>query len=351
MNPLISSLVLVFLAICLSDTSGASPPKDGCPSRVASPFGEAGVWVAFDGEGVLYKNRRFSKLEAVYDPKLHTHRFQSATQRVAPDAEVLVLLLHGFGADYSHAGSVLNPLSTFLSRPSGLKTSDKRFSLSDALAKEGAFFPVGGEAIDLPFSGSGPRDEAFQKLEHTVTWLVAALKSLRAEAPRLPIVPIARSGSTGLLLSVLQVCPDCFDGLVLVSPGHPTVGFDDYIALQQKLIREKQFVPNLPGMEFILGQYRQMRDGWARASNPFGKIPTLVLTGEKDFELMPGVREVFRESVLASRALGFPSDFWDVEGAGHDVISTLAMRPEDIPRVVAVWKRVYAFLGQFRRKP
>jgi hypothetical protein len=239
------------------------------------------------------------------------------------DAEIDLLMWHGFGAKGSHAQGFLQPMRTLTDEKDKTQKSVRRM-LSE-IGRQ--FIAIAPEALDLPESGNGPTvltEEdisaeilsslalPFRTLDSTMERLGGYVQKRKSISRKM--VGLGKSASVGLLAELNSRRPELFDALVFIGPLHPEpeIGFRYSVDAYYESTRQKLFEPNLRAFNWVNRMYEGMR--WHRENPPFGGKPTLVLIGEKDIEVSPAAREWFRG--LAAKHPNVV--FVEVAGAPHD---------------------------------
>jgi alpha-beta hydrolase superfamily lysophospholipase len=280
--------------------------------------------IAFDFEGVVFHGNRYRRLTVSFDAALSTVRYAARDGRVPAGSRAIVPLLHGFGAQYSHAGSMISTAMGVLKsrRPPGNRAGRQkrgRFSLVTELLRTGRHISCATEAIDLPFHGAGPEDAELRHLDGVVDWLSRALRQLRSYG--LPVVPVARSGSSGLLLSALERSPELADAIVLSAPCHPVIGFDACTRRDDEDIARGAYVPNVQGRAWFVEINRALAERWPRLEKVLERTPALVLVSPADTDTPVEARRAFEQGISRGIARGAPSAYREITGAAHDLLA------------------------------
>lgn len=320
--------LIVALLICVKGE--ATKPSKACLELLAQRGKtqglRAGLDVAFDEQGVVFKKQRFQKLSVEYDVDLDTVIYRRKDRIVSPSA--FVPLFHGNGAQNSHSGAMFSILNILTAESragsSVLKGLTKRVQgLAD-------YVPTHAVAWDFPFHGAGPSAASFNNIDNTLDWIALGLKRLNTN---LPIVPVARSGSSGLLIELNLKYPGLLSGMILVSPVHPTLKLEEGIRYVRERAKSGSTPLNEIGLNWIVSQMEQMR--WQLKPNPFGGLPTLILFGAEDAQSPVGVRRVFQE--LAGMS---PDAYYlELPRMGHDVLS-----PVEPDLAFPAYEAIYRFI-------
>ncbi|MCB0406259.1 MAG: hypothetical protein KDD51_15875, partial [Bdellovibrionales bacterium] len=241
----------------------AKSPPEALPEIVA------GVAVALDeGGNTFYRGQKKTPV-AEWDPKLETVRYYSSVRqehnqprqlvRVARDSKVFMPVAHGNGAWYSHSGPMLD-FVTFATRASRKKSGSTRAgnqpSVRETIFERYPDLVIAAEAKDDPGHGMGPDPEKFPTVDHWIEWEAAYLREVKKFG--LPVVPLAKSGSTTKYMQLIQKYPDLLDGLILISPVHPSVKLQEDVARLHQFVEDGEFVPNLWGFNWAVRMVSQM---------------------------------------------------------------------------------------------
>lgn len=313
--------------------------SEPCARRLAERVArgrEPGRSIAYDGRGVVFRGNRYRRVAVAFDEELDTVRFIDRRGRVPAGSRVAVPLFHGFGADYSHSGSMISTAFGVFAGPGprggrGGGAKRRRFSLARRLALDPGWRPAAVEAVDLPFHGGGPEDEGLRDLDGCLEWLARGLRQLVAFG--LPVIPVCRSASGPLVLAAAARCPGMVTAVVLTGPPHPVTGFAECLRRDEADLARRGYVPNRAGRAWFIEIYRQLAGRWP----PAAAVPSLVLVGADDPDTPPEARRAWCALVRAGGG-----EYAEVTSAGHDVLSA---RPDQT--AAAVYSHIYQFIGRF----
>jgi len=260
--------------------------------------------------GVQTKSGNFENFRVQYDSQLDTVRYQLAAGRIPEGSQVIIAFHHGGGTTKSHSHAMMQPFHILTSKAA------RKSELMKHLIALPSRLAVAGEAIDAPAHGFGPDPERFAKLDNLVEWLADQIRELKKSG--LPVIPLARSASTGYFLAVQQKYPGLLDGLILMSPVDPDVGMKVGSVALYKQQEEGRLTINEKGLKFVQDMYSQM--DWSNLKEQLKGLPVLVLIGGKDIETPKETQDLMRHLVEGSHPL---SQFYLDPEAGHEVLSVV----------------------------
>src|SRR5690606_17324379 len=114
--------------------------------------------------------------------------------------------------------------------------------------------PLRVEAYDLPWSGLGTRRlplrsalEAEAAVRENTDWFLQT--ALRAKKKGLPVIVVTRSASALLPLMVHERAPGLIDGVVLISPTHPSIEEQSRLSALE-VMRRYGIAPNVQAFEW-----------------------------------------------------------------------------------------------------
>ena len=207
-------------------------------------------------------------------------------------------------------------------------------------------------AVDIPFHGAGPVNNAYFGLEPSLEFRRRYYESLRGPGP-LPLVAAGRSGENLMLAPLAFRHPELFSGMIWVSGMHPTEGYRE--SMQGFLdTGVRHGAPYQPlALHWFLEMHRQSlalpeADRWWEHSRPF-EIPLLIVVGSEDAQVSEPTREAFRRMARENPDKYF---YVEVPGGGHDVFAigesfrgeARKASDEDKARAAGAWQYVYWFL-------
>ncbi len=266
--------------------------------------------IAASQKGVTTKTGTFENFRIVYDPLLDTARYEQAAGRIPHGSQVVIAFHHGGGTMKSHSHAMIQPFHILTAKAA------RKSELMKYLVALPSRIPMAGEAIDAPGHGFGPDVDKFPKLDNLVEWLADQIRELKKSG--LPVIPLARSASTGYFLAVHQRYPDLLDGLILMSPVDPGVGMQVGTVALYKQQEEGRLVINKKGLEFVQSMYSQM--DWSNLKEQLKGLPVMVLIGGKDVETPQETRILMQHLVEGSHPL---SQYYFDPEAGHEVLSVV----------------------------
>ncbi len=268
---------------------------------------------------ISYKGRVMTGIQYHQNKLTKSFHFHGET-RIADESQVILVLWHGIGASYSHAGSFLQAIKTMANAG---KTQKK---LKKVLNKHNVpFVKVSAEAMDLPFSGHGPGGRLYSTLDRTTRQLGVYLANLKRKASKAKIVVLARSASVGLIGEINHRYPWLIDGMMMMGPlhPHPNHGFKSSQAQFYRAVEEKHFEPNWLAFNWVNKMYASMN--WHSAQKPFQDTPTRILVGALDPETPPEARLWFSEQDQQFNNVRYI----EVPGASHNLFSPNVVRDSD----------------------
>ena len=282
-------------------------PTDRQVDSSVSVDEEAGS--TLEESGAEHKGQNFSGLRSIWSQELGTSLYRSSKGVLPSGAEVIMPLFHGMGPTNSHAGSMLATLNVITASK---KKAGRSESLK-ALRSLPHYRLVGGEAIDLPGTFGIEIPEALDSLAGLCDWVTRWLQSLR-DTYQVPLVPIARSASAMILLRVNEIHPELLSGLVLLSPMVPFDADHSNADLQAR-VASSQCSLNQTAFDYM--NRLTSETDWDQQPDPFGRLPTLILTGGRDTQVSDRVRER-----CGAWADDLPHvEFINLWDAGHDVFN------------------------------
>jgi pimeloyl-ACP methyl ester carboxylesterase len=266
------------------------------------------------GEGVVYKQNIYRGMEIQIDPALETRRIVSVPARMQV-ARRSFYLAHGYSANTSHTISLLD-LVSYLGAIEARGVEKK--AVREVTEMQGYKVSY-ASASDAPFHGSGPRSARFLELENTIQWYVRDMQHLKNSQPSNPLIVIARSGSTNVMLEIQNRYPELIDALIVVSP--PEISRQSVSDLAQRTKDSIQDNLNLEGIIFSMTIKHALQA--QQLTKPKIRVPTIFLFGGKDAEITAQDRDVH----IANFKLSLPDGKFDRDTpyyvffpeAGHDV--------------------------------
>lgn len=239
---------------------------------------------------VFKRNRRgelisYPELVAEALPSLNSVRYYSKRGAVPPDAEVVLVLVHGMGHRiFSHAGSMLDPLMVFNS------TYAKGEGLAQDLKRLPWYTKVAAQAIDLPGCGGGPCVEGFRDLKTYAHWLKDYADHIRRvdlNGREIPIVFLGRSSSPALIAEMNRI--QAVDGIIGMSAAHPA---EEHVRIATKKLLGEEAEGKSVGasigtvvldheiIRFIDDLFFQIPP--VDPASYFGGVPTFLMFGNRD---------------------------------------------------------------------
>lgn len=255
-----------------------------------------------------------SRIRAEEIPDVETMRLYPAEGKMPVDAEGLLVMLHGCGVDVSQSSSMRKWIRLFGEK----ETSKKNMMWTQKhILHYRNYTRLAVEAIDLPGHGVGPLLDRFRTLAQVAHWLGTYLKQRKAEMAGKPLFVMTRSSSAIFPAAVNSTYPEVIDGMVFVSPslpGDPEVIAQEIAAARDKVMRGVYGAVNEEGIVWI-GQMLHQAD-WGHAED-FCGIPTLILTADKDPEVVEKAREHFQ--AMAERLSNV--EYHEFNAEAHDFLS------------------------------
>ncbi|MCB0418336.1 MAG: hypothetical protein H6617_08810 [Bdellovibrionaceae bacterium] len=295
----------------------------------------AGNAMALDEEGnTTYRGQKKTP-KAEWDPGLETVRFFSSVQRetnqkrelvrYSSDSRVFMPIAHGNGAWYSHSGPMLD-FVTLVTRASKKRSGSTRDgntpSVRETLFERFPDLVVAAEAKDDPGHGMGPDPDKFPTVDHWIEWEASYLREVKRFG--LPVVPLAKSGSTAKYMQLIQKYPDLLDGLILISPVHPSIKLKEDVARLHQFVEDGEFVPNMWGFDWAVKMVGQM--DFQHNPQPFNGVPVLVMYGGMDYEVSKEVYAEY-ERLTENVPSGDIARTVRVPGGGHNLLASLPAFP------------------------
>lgn len=243
------------------------------------------------------------------------------------EAEAFFLILHGSGANVSQSGTTLNIARILAAREQ--EAGDRpRFEARVQERVGEAHLPSAVMSLDLPGSGLGPDIEGFMDLETSSEFLSREVDAIRRkikwhqratkrEKP-IPLVVVARSFSAALMMEMEKRSQRRrVDGYVFIGPEHQSTdyGFDEANERILEIFRGGEFSPNEASLHWAVELGYQMR--WYEQSDPVHKVPTMILFGNEDPEMIPQALPEWNALAKTHDHI----DFHMIEGAAHDVFA------------------------------
>ena len=234
--------------------------------------------------------------------------------------QVYVILLHGLGAEDSHAGTMLSTMD-ILTNPK----SQFYQEIAAKLKKEGLNpASIKAEAIDLVNSGNGPwaNGQQFSTLEDFTTRFNDYVDEIK-QREKCPVVVLARSAAGALVLSAVQARvaqhrPVPIDGLVMVGLTHanPAIGIDSSLSALLYEIHDGLVKANYAALVWIKKLYAEMN--WhEHPETVFPYLKTVIMVGEDDIEVSQEARQDYDDWRIK-----YGIDFIIYPHAEHDVFAT-----------------------------
>jgi pimeloyl-ACP methyl ester carboxylesterase len=258
-------------------------------------------------------------LELQYNPELDTH-FAWSKESFSKDTEVLLILLHGIGAQYSNMGSMycLQDLYNAIrvsqrkgtAIPKGRDPEAKM--LVEYLDTKGitlASIPkIASVSFDLPGSGTGPSLSQFDSRDATMGYLaerVAAAKRyfFQKTGRKVPVVGVGRSASGSFVIEyaldqVLQANPETsLQGITPISPTHSE--YDINVDSIETLLHEARAF-NIPLHAEALQWFARLSESltFDKTIRETGlltsDIPFLLMTGDLDKQVSDTSRQMWK---------------------------------------------------------
>jgi len=305
---------------------------DGKAQHKGQPFGEL-TPVVFPGQPPLERTLDF--VNGKWDGK---------TWVVPPGSQILVILLPGAGANYSHAGSTLE-IGSIFSKVNAIATADpsaKKFhqELRRQIADNHVVVAV--SAMEMPGTLVGPDLRQFSRKGSLALWLAENIRARRQAAGNLPTVVLARSAFAGIVPQVAKENPGLLDGMVLagVTHPHPRLGMDSsyFAALYEAAMGlEGEVVSNQAGYQLV--NKAMSETDWYSGADPFSGVATQVMFGAEDRQSSADVRDYFRKAT---------PNFFEIAGAKHNPFINQAGTKD-----VALYSYglIYAFLRSLSASP
>ncbi|MEZ4751733.1 MAG: hypothetical protein R3B54_14225 [Bdellovibrionota bacterium] len=305
-----------------------SPPE-------AAPEIVAGNAVALDEAGnTIYRGQKKTPV-AVWDTGLETVRFFSSVERKTnqpnklvryPDeSKVFMPIAHGNGAWYSHSGPMLD-FVTFATRASKKRSGATRQgdqpSVRETVFERYPDLVIAAEAKDDPGHGMGPDPSKFPTVDHWIEWEASYLREVKKFG--VPVVPLAKSGSTAKYMQLIQKYPDLLDGLILISPVHPSIKLKEDVARLHQFVEDGEFIPNMWGFEWAVKMINQMT--FQNNPQPFNGVPVLIMYGGMDYEVSKEVYAEY-ERLTENVPSGDIARTVRVPGGGHNLLASLPAFP------------------------
>jgi len=149
-----------------------------------------------------------------------------------------------------------------------------------------------------------------------VDWLGTYLEQKKAEASGKPLFVMTRSSSAILPAAVTSTYPTVIDGMVFVSPSLPgdaEICAQEIAAARENVRRGVYRAMNEEGIAWIEAMLHQAT--WEYPED-FGGVPTLMLTADKDIEVVDKARAHFR-----AMAATLPNvAYHEFNSAAHDFL-------------------------------
>lgn len=294
---------------------------------------------AFQANPVYQKNL-YPQIVAEVVPELETVRYYQRPEKAVQNPQVQVLLLHGFGADYSRGLSMAMTIRMLSESAVGSKSDTVK-----ALRGDENYIPIHAEAIDLPGVGGGPQIDKLDSLNVTVDWLAAYIRQMKARQPGIPVYVLARSGSPFLVTEVARRYPDHIKGIIPLSalrPGDPDALSNSYAALLDEAANpQKPFEVNKPVMDRVIKLLGQV--SWT--PEYFAGIKALFLTGSADRQVTQAEREFYL--YLSSYSPNIL--FYNVVGAEHNALDSTNNAPAGKEEGRKAYRMLFKFINDIER--
>lgn len=262
-------------------------------------------------EGNYYGPLLNQKLSAQVLPELETVRLYPATGLVPEGAKFSLVGLHGAAAMYSSAETMVKMIRYW-----GDSGPTKKGTNTRKLRNHPSFRLAAAEAPDIIGHGMGPLASENQGKEMATDYLVRYLQRVKKERPNLPLIVWVRSSSGILIENVVQREPNLIDGIVLMSSPVPK---NEWLknALETLLQMESEGIlkTNAEGLDWV---ERVMYESTWNLETVFGKVPTYILTGSRDPEMMEYERQYYRDLAAARDNISYR----DVLNAEHDILKS-----------------------------
>jgi hypothetical protein len=236
-----------------------------------------------------------------------------------------------------------------------LMNSDRLDGLTMDMLRNGQqpyFFQTSAVTADRPFHGSGPSDLSYFSLAGSLEWRERYYRKLR-ESGQTGLAVGSRSGESLYIGELNARKPGFFNGMIWMSPMHPTVGYHESI----EGYREDAVLTGVPINPMAFRWFTETRNEmvgradsrWWESERPTGDTPLLILVGELDLEVSAATRAEFRRWAQRSPETIF---YVEVPGAGHDVFSVTEdtdgnkrrWTQQAEVRAARAWQYVYWFL-------
>jgi len=291
-------------------------------SRNGGTWAREATPLSADGKKAQHKGQPFNELApAVFpgqEPMRRTVDFVNGkwngeVWQPPSGSQVLVILLPGSGAHYSHAGSTLE-IGSIFSKVNAIQKADPastKFHQELRRQMGDNHVIVAVDAIEVPGTLTGPDHRYFESRGAIAEWLGEMIAARRQAAGNIPTVVIARSSFGGIIPQVAKDRPGLLDGMILAGPTHPdpSLGLNaSYLfALSEHLNKvEGETIGNGPGYHVANQAFADAN--WSLSDKPMSGVPTMVLVGSNDQESPPGARAFFRAH----------TDYRIIEGASHN---------------------------------
>lgn len=258
----------------------------------------------------LYHPLKADEMKAEVLENFETIRIFPASGRIPKDAKIRLVALHGNGATYSQSDAMSKLIRLFGESGKSYKSG----STSKKLRNHPRFTQVAAEAIDIIGHGVGPLASKYNSLEKSADYLISYLRMVKNETPHLPLVVFTRSGSGILLAEAIKRAPNLVDASIVMSSPVPRKQWVEYdFEKVFTLEREGKLQVNKEGLDWA--RNIMLEANW-NPLNVFGKNPTLILTGSKDFEVENYERHYYD---LLSR-MRSNIEYRDLSHSGHDIL-------------------------------
>lgn len=356
---LASNLTLANSASCIKALANAETAytltlKQGLPRgemrRISILENAAGeqVGLKVNKTGTQFKDLRATPLTVELDgSKIMTMMFYHKDGIAPSSAKAIVMLFHGVGADISHSGAMM-PVMSYLAGP---KTNKKKGSTARIHEKH---IDLGVVALDGPGNGYGTSLEGMDSLKKATDLLILQIQKIKSLAPHLPLIAFARSSSTGHVVATNKRHPGLIDGMILMSPmtSEPAALAEADKGLEEDIQEAESMIAQGLKPDFVLNQevvdwdseiYRQM--DWHEDEAGLGNVPTFVIVGDKDKQTPVMVHDFYKKQI--GQISSGRGQFLKVEGAGHDVVSTMPKYPGDIEteeKAAITYHQIYDFI-------
>lgn len=269
-------------------------------------------------------------------PQFQSIRLFPATGRLPKNAQLRVLFFHGSAGAYSHCKSMTQHM--YLLGHQGKDFSRK--SLAKMIRGLPNFVHIAAECMDGPFHGLGSRDELLYDQDELARYYAGYLRQARAETPNLKLVVFTRSSSANILFEVVKRYPGLIDGMVLMSPTVPVKEwYESALQKLRALAAKGEIEMNEKGAHWIMSLLSHSK--WDKET--LKNIPTLILSGDSDFE-----RDAGELIFLQGLAAVSPNiNLLNIPHAEHDVLRPTDSGQYDKPQILETVRAIEDFFSKF----